>query len=201
MTVAERLKFALRKQERTIDSLLQGVKKAKVRGASRARVYAYLAGAEPTPTFLRAAARELGVREAWLFTGEGQMTEPEQGLRASQELAVMEGLTARGRRWQEATGAILEAVPALERASPVVRTMFAEAVFRSVGGSRGGWATKAELGERATAVWSRLLDPLTQPGFDPTLDPRRSRGFDADRFTDYAVAMLHALTLAMRTRP
>jgi hypothetical protein len=78
-TVAGRLQKATEDSRRSIRSLQQELHTQGVRGSSYASVHSYFKGpTEPPLHFLRSAAKALGVREAWLATGEGEQTETAQ---------------------------------------------------------------------------------------------------------------------------
>ena len=83
-SIADRLRIGLRESRRSIRWLTQMVRERDVRGSSHSSVQSYVSGSantDPPIEFLRAAAELLGVREAWLISGEGLATEEQEKIR------------------------------------------------------------------------------------------------------------------------
>lgn len=82
-TIAARLTLALQRKDMTVrgfQKALKNRKTGKIPGTSYANIRRYLSddadSLEPSPTFLQAAAEELGVRVEWLTFNSGKAEDP-----------------------------------------------------------------------------------------------------------------------------
>jgi len=147
----------------------------------------------PRAEFMGALKRAFPeVRLEWLILGEGQPTE------VAQKLAAPDGLEARAEGGDSNSGAgggsrfaarVLERYPDLELLSPEASALFMAALTRLAMGEPNMAFDEDQLLELAGDLRWLVLCPLGAWGFqhDP---PYRA-------FSDYAVAMLHALGLLM----
>lgn len=168
-------------------------------GHSYRSVFDYLKGrTEPSRAFLKAAARVLRVRYAWLDAGEGEMTESQVVIaEATAVHATHEAVMMIHRRRAGAAPPVIDApataaylamlAPELAK-SPVAKPVLAEAWDRYVAGSPTPPDAARTL-ELVKDLWALVEAPLKLRGM-------RTEWTDRTR-TDYYVAMLHALTLAM----
>lgn len=198
MTAVRRLKQALREQGKSVRWLQRTLADQKVRGSSYRSVYNYLQGQTPPPVgFLRATADALKVRAAWLITGDGAPTEA--AVRIETLIEPWEEMgTATGKRLQKARELLLKSIPRFEGLPRVVRAAFEDALVRYVEGGQTGNVTDQQLAKFAARLWELLRRPFRVRGFRRDLDPEKQSQYRNPAFTDYAVAMLHALTLAMQ---
>jgi hypothetical protein len=84
---------------------------------------------------------------------------------------------------------VFRAVPELAVLSPAVQGAFGEAFLRHVTGTSSLDSTDEQLHKLARDLWTTVTAPLQKWGFR---EPSSNRGR-----TDYMLAMLHALMLAM----
>lgn len=76
---ADRLSMEMKRGGTSIRSLHRELKKSGVPGSSYGSVNAYVAGrTRPRDDWIEAAAEVLGVRKAWLASGEGKITDTEE---------------------------------------------------------------------------------------------------------------------------
>lgn len=197
--VAQRFKQALQDSRKSIRWLHRTLKNDGVRGASYASVHSYLkARTEPPLDFLTAAAKALGVRPEWLIAGEGAPTRAalniESWVDPWEEIGTRRGLLTRRIREQ-----LLVWVPMFERLPRTVRHLFVEAVIRFVeASSTPEKMTDVQIAQLAGDLWLFVERPLKAWGFRHELDPGHERfNLNERAFADYAVAMLHALMLAI----
>jgi transcriptional regulator with XRE-family HTH domain len=164
----------------------------EVGGTSYPAVHRYLKG-EVTPSieFLTAAAQLLGVREAWLMTGQGQSTEEEDRAGGADELR-----SAENALW----GEFASRIPGYGLLTSFEHSLFFSAVERllwtrsdadeaDVAHSQEEYLAAAELLWDMLWVddWWGMRGPLEL--FDP---------WNPERLQDYCAAMLHALMLGMK---
>jgi len=79
-TIAARLTLALQRNNQSVRAFQRALKDregGEIQGASYPNIRRYLGGAEPNPSFLKAAAEELGVRVEWLTFNSGPAEDPE----------------------------------------------------------------------------------------------------------------------------
>ena len=89
--IGRRLKRALDNLEKTQNWLSVRLRDHGIRGSGYASVRTYVRGeVRPGLEFIRAAADALGVREAWLERGEGDMTSSAEELGRFKDLLLME---------------------------------------------------------------------------------------------------------------
>lgn len=195
MPVPDRLRKAIegwrtgsiREFQREIDPIC---KTRRVRGSSYSMVHSYLRG-DPVPpvAFLEIAAEVLGVRAAWLLSGEGKPYSETGG----------EGLTTITMLLMDmspdmyATGgptlaaAFLEAFDRLKETCPdLVGVSFTRSDMQ---GRQEETARLQELLKELIFEPLRLIRYLEQPG-----------EWDYRQLIDYSLAMIHALMLAMPER-
>ena len=126
------------------------------------------------------------LRLAWLLLGEGEPTELAQRLTGHGGL---EGASEAAAGEESLTGRVLRRYPDLDLLSPEASALFAAALARYAMGEPDMHLTEEHLIELAGDLRWLLLLPTTGWGFDH--EP------DYDRFSEYCVAMLHALMQAM----
>ena len=99
-------------------------------------------------------------------------------------------------RLRKARELLLKNIPQFEGLPRVVRAAFEDALVRYVEQIAPNVAD-AQLAKLAGTLWGLMRQPLRVRGFRRDLDPATHSQYRSPEFTDYAVAMLHALTLAM----
>lgn len=140
--------------------------------------------AGPRIEFLVALKRAFPeLRLEWLMFGEGQPTE------VAERLAAPEGLEAAAAGGEGFSRRVLARYPDLELLSPEASALFMAALTRLAMGERDAELDEAHLLELAGDLRWLLLAPLAMWGF------RHSPPYDA--FSDYCVAIIHALMQLM----
>lgn len=140
--------------------------------------------AGPRVEFLVALKRAFpDLRLEWLMFGEGQPTE------MAERLAAPEGLEAGAAAEGGFAARVLERHPDLELLSPEASALFMAALTRLAMGEPEAALDEPHLLELAGDLHWLLLAPLAMWGF------RHSPPYDA--FSDYCVALLHALMQLM----
>ena len=142
----------------------------------------------PRAGFLAALKRAFPpLRLEWLILGEGEPT------RLAERLAAPSGLEAKAESANAAgssfAGRVLDRYPDLDLLSPEASAVFMSALTRLAMGEPKLALDEADLLQLAGDLRWLLLLPLGAWGFDHT-PPYRT-------FSDYAVAMLHALSRLM----
>ena len=172
-----RIKDELKSRGRSVRDLQVTLEKKGVRGSAYSTVWKYMENhVEPAAEFVRAAADELGLREEYLLKGqypksvvEGRVTKQEN-LRPGSPL-IDEVLDNLG--WSEGP-----------------RALFHEAWRRYAAGAQGKrQLLDAQLIQLGATLLMLVEVPKKIWGFQHTMSGRQR--------DDYAVAMLHALMLAM----
>ena len=192
MSVAERLRWAVEQHRSlSIRKFQAAMKQEGIDGSSYATVHSYLRGeTEPSLEFLKTAASILGVGEPWLVLGEGQPTAVER-LLADHETVEHEGQEVRIPSW-----------PSLLDLPELVRSEFRRTLTLLYDSAPDtpdpdSDAGEAALGKLALDVQFLLLAPLRSWGFQRTA--QRIGRLKSREVEEYAVAMLHALRLAIPT--
>jgi len=140
--------------------------------------------AGPRIEFLVALKRAFPeLRLEWLMFGEGQPTE------VAERLAAPEGLEADAAAGGGFATRVLARHPDLELLSPEASALFMAALTRLAMGERDAELDESHLLDLAGDLRWLLLAPLAMWGF------RHSPPYDA--FSDYSVALLHALMQLM----
>ena len=186
MTIAERLKYAMQRQKKSIRRLHLELKAAKVRGASYANVHAYVGGRrEPSVGFLRAAAGALQVRESWLISDDGMPTQVEEKLRSN-----VTGIGESELLERRKLAVLFERdFPEYKGLPAVVAEAVKETFRRYVAGLPDAEAPVRTLSELFADIRRLLLLPFWNWGFRHQLS-------DAE-FTNYAIGILNALMLIL----
>lgn len=165
----------------SFNALSEKLKERQVRGASRPTVRSYLRGdTEPSGEWLLAAAEILNVRYEWLKTGEGEPRETDEKLVSERDLFRKE---------------LLKICPGLHLLSRTATELFLAVLVKEyalAAPDSGRIIEERELlYELAKDLEWLVLLPFHYGawGFIPPTDGRR--------VSEYAVAVLHALTLVM----
>lgn len=174
----ERLKAELDARGMAVRPFQERLKKKRTPGSAYSSVWSYIKGrVEPPPEFVRAAARELGLREEYLARGvlpktrdEQRVAELEEGSAAQADYLVNEEL----QRLLLSSGN---------------RALFHEAWRRFAAGARGGLPDRHLLNAAGTLMHV-LLHLSRIWGFRHDADDERE-------LNDFYTAMLHAMMLAM----
>lgn len=196
-TIGERLRIAIRRmpargRERGIRLFQKQMEERYpgVTGTSYPSIHSYLQNRTAPPLeFLAAAAELLGVREEWLANGEGEMTEERQRIMKAAPEPVEEDID----------DVLEEAFPGYKALPAIVQYTFADVLGRAAEAQMLNLASQLD-GRRvlpngyirlmAAEFGKLLMLPTTHFGFGPMDTGSRE-------FTDYALAMLHALSLAI----
>jgi len=158
----------------TISNYERTPEPGKRRASPRAEVLAAMGSAFPE------------LRLPWLLMGEGEPTEMAHRVAAGQPLdEVAHGGGGAG----SLAARVLERFPDLELLSPEASALFTGVLTRYAMGEPGMDLSEAQLMELAADLRWLLFLPLSQWGFNHQPD--------YDRFSAYAVALLHALALAL----
>ncbi len=171
-SVSTRLRRALGHADMTIRRLQMAIPES-VKGHSYASVHSYVKrDVDPPLEFLRAAAKVLDVRESWLVSGQGEMTETEERAR--------EGWSP------ELQAKITEELKFFTEGPEVVQSMFWEVVRR--------WAAHAarhrgDLGDEEILAVVRQLNTWA---FGPP-ELGLMIPMSEQRLTEYRIALLGAL--------
>jgi len=188
MSVGNRLREALQLRGRSVRWLHLNLKD-RVKGArSYSSVHSYVKNdSRPGSDFLRAAAEALDVRRDWLIYGEGKPIDP----RAEQAKRTGLYSDSPAEAHEMHVGALRHVVPVLADVPLVVQTAFLETLERYVLGfaSHGRPVRQAVYEHCARELWAFVDLPHNVRGF--------RAGMQSDEYVNYAVAMLHALSLAM----
>lgn len=159
---------------------------AGVRGANYASVHDYMEkGVTPSLSFLRVAARVLGVRVAWLALGDGPRTE-------------IEALAGTGEGEENRlTELVLGRVPHLYVHRPAVRAAYIETLRRimQTHPNGGGDLADADIEKMASQIWVMIGKVQMRIA---TMVGRRESIFDSDIF---GLAMLQAMMAAIGRAP
>lgn len=150
----------------------------------------------PETVHLVRLARKGDLNPTWLLTGRGSQTLTDE--RVSSAIEPWEELTAEGARLAKAERSFLDAVPVFGSLPREVRATLAEALIRCAKSGTGPQPQLTDhlLEELARELWQLVVCPLARWGLRRDLDPS-TRPFTRRAFSDYALAMLHALMLAM----
>lgn len=148
---------------------------------------------EAPASYLARVAKVFGVRLDWLVTGEGEMTEAAE--------AAKRGLVADDRE-SYFDGVVQSAFPGWEDVPGVVQHVFIDVVARAAEAQSISIETETGMKRKLPRSYIELAvkevaDVLLLPErITPVFGPmdRSSR-----HFTDYAVAMLHAISLGIGT--
>ena len=182
-TISARLRWAINRTGRSLRDVQQELAKRGVRGSSYASFHGYVTNPDEIPPLelLTAAADVLGVRPAWLAFNEGEPTE--EGERLRQEMEDRE----------EELGALLEERLPIPGGIPeVLRALFFDTLAR-------WWFARKRILEEAGQE-APTLEEVADDVIAAMLSPLRYWAVGSitrDRFTEYAIAMLHALRVAM----
>ena len=194
-TLGGRLRSAIDRQppegkSRGVGLLIKKLQEREAPGANYPSINSYLENrVEPPLAFLRAVADALGVRFTWLAVGQGAETEEAEQARSADE--------SRARSRLDFYDRIKGAVPSLDKLGINVPAAFLEYMLKNVEArDQAGFQFDldgSEWEELALSVWEYLMAPFdgwsaVLGGVVP-LDPRT--------FGTYAMAALHALTLAV----
>ena len=165
--------------------------------SSYATIHRYLSGETPPPLeFLRTAARLLDLREEWLVLGIGPPPTSEAGVGSAQvELPDSDFWTGNVRWLPESVVRIRDHAPTLTAGfvGDPVNSLFWEVMRRVAVASEDQPLGTRQIGAVATAIQSLVDTPLTLLGLTAGKGPPK----DQPEHTDYLVAMLHALSLAV----
>jgi transcriptional regulator with XRE-family HTH domain len=167
-------------------------RKGPVEGSSPDSVYAYFEGRRKPPVeFLEAAARELGVRAAWLTHEDGGMTADEDTIREA-GAALLEST----QQQSELSRLIAESVPELLGWPRAARAVFLETWTRYFSGfSKPLGTTEYQMGKVAQRLYGLVTRPLL---VEPGLRRPFGSGFEtSEGFEDYLLLSMQALMRAM----
>ena len=181
-TISARLRWAINRTGRSLREVQQELAKRGIRGSSYASFHGYVTNPEEIPPLelLAAAAEVLGVRAAWLAFNDGEPTEERQALRQEIE--------ARG----EDLGALLEERLPIEGVPEALRALFSDTLSR--------WWLARRLVLQDAGQEIPTLEEVADDIVAAILAPLRYWAVGSitrDRFTEYAIAMLSALRLAI----
>ena len=203
MSFADRFEQALKKAKSIRafhEEISNSEKWGSVPGSSYSMIHRYLRGkATPPVEFIETAAEILGVRAAWLRTGEGGPTEEEELARRGQTRAEDDRDRAEDELLEEVEAIVRRIFPLYDNFPGYVQTMI--------------WST---MGLIATEVREREVRDGTHPGGDDAL--RKASEIvakslytpmslvppsliDPDRFALYGVAICEALMHAISPFP
>ena len=178
----------------------------RVRGGSYPTLHRYLkddASARPSAEFVDTAARILGVRPQWLMSGNEEMTETRQrasgGFRSTPLHRIAsdqdeDDAQSRKAFWAGWKGGVHAGAdkPTYERMPPVVQVVFGNALARLVLANPTA-LDPADRGRIAARLLNLAMRPFDEFMTDAPLDDSRA-------ITDYMLAMLHGIMLAMPER-
>lgn len=183
-TLGERIRAELARQRWSITAFSNMLRDRGLtgRGATRAMLYRYMnQEVEPPPEFINTAAELLGVRAAWLATGEGARTEAE-------------ARAPRGDGQRDPVAVMQDAIPELERLDFIVTgNLYAASARLAAALERLGVPDAQPPEALAASLWEYVIAPAQRLGERVG----RQLRVDGRAFGDYAVAMLHALTLGI----
>lgn len=141
---------------------------------------------EAPAQYLAQVARVFGARLEWLVTGEGERFRAESEIRGA--LAAASPVSSS--RFQSGLHAALrEEFPELDALPQLVVNAFFETLIRFAGAAAEARLSTHDLARLGGDIGRLLLHPQDAWGFFPDLSDRR--------FTDYALALLHAVMIAV----
>jgi transcriptional regulator with XRE-family HTH domain len=186
-TVGERLSEALEDRGWTAMDLERAL--PDVKGSSNEQIRRYTrGGSDPNLEFLETASEALGVSRAWLWPGIGAKR---AGAASLGERSLYDVVSAETEEQRQTFDATLSKLRGFQDLTPLVKALFQNALARWIGPPRQ--KTFEECEDRTVQLWGLLLAPLEKLGTRGELAAEPSHR----RETDYLVAMLHALMLAM----
>ena len=187
-TLGKRLRWAMNRSDFRAGHQQRGLRlfqrrMPKMRGTTISSIQTYLADTvEPLPAFLRAAANVLGVREAWLMTGDGLPT-------ADEDATTMDQGFASGARDLQGIGGVLmrsKVVDALRRAGfgfedlPDVSRQSVLEGFDLYRGLAFRWGGKTGFERLARRYALYLSAPFTTLAIDPGVVDSTQRALVVD---------------------
>lgn len=193
-TLGERLRWAIDQQQpegksRGVGLLISRLKEHGALGANYPSINSYLSDkVEPPLAFVREAANALGVRVEWLAFGVGKPTEAEEAARRADLDTFRELLGKAVPEIKQLDGAVEAALTDLTLRSFRLMVESGAANVEQVEESGLG----AVLAATAAAWWALALMPVTGVG-----EGARPIRADPRQFSSYALAALHAFSLAL----